>query len=129
MPLPAGPHALALQEHTKAGQEVASARSVLMASAERVLVAASPPAEPTEPQQAPRALQGPPGVGTAKPGQLGLGALDYDTRGDLQLSGTAKPGATVGLYADHHRIGEVHAGRTEAGSWCLGPWCPKARTD
>ena len=120
LPLPAGPHALTLQEHTASGQEVASAGSVLMAVPERGPPGALPPlAVLTGPQQPPRVLQGPPGAGATKPGQLGLGALDYDARGDLQLSGTAKPDTTVRLYADNHPIGEVHTGKD--GRWVLAP--------
>ena len=125
-PLPSGSHALTLQERTKAGQEVASAGSVLMAVPERGPAAAVPPlAVLTAPHQAPRVLQG---VGTAKPGQLGLGALDYDARGDLQLSGTAKPGATVACTPTITRSARCTPARTAAGCWSLGPWCPKART-
>ena len=91
-PLPPGPHALTLQEHTTAGQLLASEGSVLMSVPVPSPTAPLPPlAVLTAPQQAPRVLQGPVGEGTAKPGQLGLGALDYDAHGDLQMSGTAAP--------------------------------------
>ncbi len=83
----------------------------------------APPLPPlavlTAPQQAPRVLQGPPGEGTAKPGHLGLGALDYDTQGKLQMSGTAKPDTTVRLYSDNHPIGEARTDKS--GRWTLVP--------
>ncbi len=120
VPLPAGPHALTLQERTTAGQLLASEGSVLMSVPERGPAPPLPPlAVLTAPQQAPRVLQGPPGEGTAKPGHLGLGALDYDTQGKLQMSGTAKPDTTVRLYSDNHPIGEARTDKS--GRWTLVP--------
>ena len=119
-PLPPGPHALTLQEHTTAGQLLASEGSVLMSVPVPSPTAPLPPlAVLTAPQQAPRVLQGPVGEGTAKPGQLGLGALDYDAHGDLQMSGTAAPNSTVRLYSDNRLIGEVHTDKE--GRWTLLP--------
>jgi len=119
-PLPPGPHALTLREHTAAGQELASLGSVLMAVPEHGPAAPQPPlAVLTTPRAPPRMLQGPPGEGTAKPGQLGLGALDYDTRGEMQMSGTAAPDTTVRLYADNQPIGEAHTDKS--GHWSLAP--------
>ena len=119
-PLPPGPHALTLHERTAAGQLLASEGSVLMAVPMPSPTAPLPPlAVLTAPQQAPRLLQGPPGEGTAKPGQLGLGALDYDAHGDLTMSGTAAPNSTVRLYSDNRLIGEVHTDKE--GRWTLTP--------
>jgi hypothetical protein len=119
-PLPPGSHALTLREQTTAGQQFAGDGSVLMAVPEPSPAAPLPPlAVLTAPQQAPRVLQGLPGEGTAKPGQLGLGALDYDTHGDLRMSGTAAPNSTVRLYSDNHLIGEVHTDKE--GRWTLTP--------
>jgi nucleoid-associated protein YgaU len=119
-PLPPGPHALTLREHTAAGQELASLGSVLMAVPERGPAAPQPPlAVLTVPQLPPQVLQGPPGEGTAKPGHLGLGALNYDARGEMQMSGTAAPDTTVRLYADNQPIGEAHTDK--AGRWSLVP--------
>ena len=120
-PLIAGPHALTLREQTASGPEIASQGSVLMAVPERGPTAATQPplAVLTAPQQPPRVLQGPTGAGASKPGQLGLGALDYDEHGDLLLSGTAAPNATVRLYADNHPIGAAHTGKD--GRWSLVP--------
>ena len=119
-PLPPGPHALTLHERTAAGQTLASEGSVLMAVPMPSPTAPLPPlAVLTAPRQAPRLLQGPPGEGTAKPGQLGLGALDYDTHGDLTMSGTAAPNSTVRLYSDNRLIGEVHTDKE--GRWTLTP--------
>jgi hypothetical protein len=119
-PLPSGPHALTLHERTAAGQLLASEGSVLMAVPMPSPTAPLPPlAVLTAPQQAPRVLQGPPGGGTTKPGQLGLGALDYDAHGDLTMSGTAAPNSTVRLYSDNRLIGEVHTDKE--GRWTLTP--------
>jgi hypothetical protein len=119
-PLPPGPHALTLHERTAAGQLLASEGSVLMAVPLPSPAAPLPPlAVLTAPQQAPRVLQGPPGAGTARPGQLGLGALDYDAHGDLTMSGTAAPNSTVRLYSDNRLIGEVHTDKE--GRWTLTP--------
>ncbi len=115
-----GPHALTLNETTPSGPDVASAGSVLMAVPELGPAAPQPPlAVLTAPQQAPIVLQGPPGAGASKPGQLGLGALDYDARGDIRMSGTAAPDTTVRLYADNHPIGEARTGKD--GRWTLVP--------
>ncbi len=115
-----GSHALTLREHTASGPEIASEGSVLMSVPERGPAAPQPPlAVLTAPQAPPRLLQGPPGEGTAKPGQLGLGALEYDEHGDMRLSGTAAPDSTVRLYADNHPIGEAHTGKD--GRWSLVP--------
>jgi nucleoid-associated protein YgaU len=119
-PLPSGAHALTLQERTPAGEVVASQGSVLMAVPEPGPGAVQPPlAVLTAPQLPPRVLQGPPGEGTSKPGQLGLGALDYGARGDLQLSGTAAPDTIVRLYSDNQPVGEAHTGKD--GRWTLVP--------
>jgi nucleoid-associated protein YgaU len=119
-PLPPGAHVLTLREHTPAGQDLASVGSVEMAVPEQGPAAPQPPlAVLTSPQLPPRVLQGPPGEGNAKPGKLGLGALDYDARGDLQMSGTAAPDSTVRLYSDNHPIGEARTDKN--GRWSLDP--------
>ncbi len=119
-PLLPGPHALTLNESTASGPQVASSGSVLMAVPELGPAATQPPlAVLTAPQQAPVVLQGPPGAGASKPGQLGLGALDYDARGDIRMSGTAAPDTTVRLYADNRPIGEARTGKD--GRWTLAP--------
>lgn len=125
-PLPPGSHALTLREHTLGGQDVAGLSTVLMVVPERAEVAATPtqPAQQplavlTTPGQAPRVLQTPAGEPTAKPGQLGLGAVEYDAKGELRLSGTAPPGATLRVYEDNKPIGDVHA--SPEGSWTLVP--------
>lgn len=117
-PLPAGSHALTLLEHTKAGQDIPGQTSVTMVVPERNAPAATPLVVATSPSQPPTVLQGPPGT-AAKPGQLGLGAVEYDNKGELRLSGTAPPNTSVRLYADNHPIGEVHAG--PEGRWTLVP--------
>ena len=117
-PLPPGSHALTLLEQTKDGHGVASTGAVVMAVPQHGPTAAAPLVVATTPGQAPTVLQGPPGA-VAKPGKLGLGAVEYSDKGELRLSGTAPPGAPVQLYADNHPIGEVHAGPD--GRWSLVP--------
>jgi nucleoid-associated protein YgaU len=119
-PLPPGAHAVTLMERTASGRELPSKGSVVMVVPERGGPAASPPlVVATTPGQAPRVLQGPSGTRGATPGQLGLGAVEYDEKGDLRLSGTASPGTTVRLYADNHAIGEIQTGPD--GRWSLVP--------
>lgn len=118
-PLPPGAHALTLLEHTPGGHDVASTGSVVMEVPEHSPAATTPLVVATAPNQAPTVLQGPPGAGGSKPGQLGLGAVEYGDKGELRLSGTAPPGAPVRLYADNHPIGEVQAGPD--GRWSLVP--------
>jgi nucleoid-associated protein YgaU len=120
-PLPPGSHALTLLEHTPTGKDIPSEGSVVMVVPERG--PASAPASPplvvaTGPDQTPTVLQGPPGA-VAKPGHLGLGAVEYSNKGELRLSGTAPPNATVRLYADNHPIGEAHSGPD--GRWSFVP--------
>jgi nucleoid-associated protein YgaU len=120
-PLPPGSHTLALRELTQSGREIASEGSVLMMVPERQATAATQPPLTllTGPAQAPRVLQGPPGEGSARPGQLGLGAVDYGSVGEMRLSGTAHPGSALRLYADNKPIGEARADQT--GRWTLSP--------
>jgi len=152
-PLAAGPHTLTLDEHSGSGPDVLGQGSVLLAVPERgPAQAATParttnqtptanqaptatpgpapaPAQPalavlTAPSQPPRVLQGPPGTGTSKPGQLGIGVLDYSAAGDLRLSGTAAPNAAVRVYSDNSPIGDARTGAD--GHWSLTPGTPVA---
>jgi nucleoid-associated protein YgaU len=120
-PLSPGSHTVTLRELTQSGREVASEGSVLMTVPARGAAAATQPplALLTGPGQAPRVLQGPPGEGSARPGQLGLGAVDYGSVGEMRLSGTAHPGSALRLYADDKPIGEARADQT--GRWTLSP--------
>lgn len=118
-PLPPGSHTLALRELTQSGQEIASEGSVLMMVPERTAATQPPLALLTGPAQAPRVLQGPPGESSAGPGQLGLGAVDYGSVGEMRLSGTAHPGSALRLYADNKPIGEARA--DQSGRWTLSP--------
>ena len=117
-PLPPGSHALTLVERTKAGKDIPGQTSVTMVVPERNAPASTPLVVATGPSQPPTVLQGPPGT-TTKPGQLGLGAVEYDNKGELRLSGTAPPNTTLRLYADNHPIGEVHS--SPEGRWSLVP--------
>ena len=85
--------------------------SVPEAGGERALVVMS------EPGKASKVLQGP-GVASAS-GELVLETVDYDENGNLIISGRAKPGATVRIYAGANALGEAVSG--DDGRWELRP--------
>ena len=66
-----------------------------------------------------RVLQGP---ALARSGDLVLGALDYDDRGRLTLSGQARPGEAVRVYLNNAVLGDTTAGPD--GRWVLAPSLP-----
>lgn len=118
-PLAPGARELTLAERTPDGSEMKGDRSVLLsvpevavASAGPAPNAAPPLAVLTGPNAAPLVLTGPaqpPGTASAGRIPLALGAVEYDEHGEIRLSGTAPPGATVRLYVDNRPIGEVVA--------------------
>ncbi len=72
----------------------------------------------TGPGVAPLVLTGPgqaSGSASAGRSRLALGAAEYDERGEIGLSGTAPPGATVRLYVDNRPIGQAVA--NPSGQW------------
>ena len=71
----------------------------------------------SEPGKASKVLQGP-GVASVS-GDLVLETVDYDENGNLIISGRAKPGATVRVYAGADALGEAVAG--DDGRWELRP--------
>ena len=85
--------------------------SVPKAGNEQALVVMS------EPGKASKVLQGP-GVASTS-GELVLETVDYDENGNLIISGRAKPGATVRIYAGANALGEAVAG--DDGRWELRP--------
>lgn len=71
----------------------------------------------SEPGKASKVLQGP-GVASAS-GELVLETVDYDENGNLIISGRAKPGTTLRIYAGAYALGEAVAG--DDGRWELRP--------
>jgi nucleoid-associated protein YgaU len=55
----------------------------------------------------------------AHSGQLVLGAVDYDEKGRLTLTGQAPPGTTVRVYVDNQPAGDATAGFD--GRWTMQP--------
>jgi nucleoid-associated protein YgaU len=55
----------------------------------------------------------------ARSGALVLGAVDYDDKGRLTVSGKAPPGTVVRLYVDNQPVGEATAAAD--GSWLIQP--------
>ncbi len=116
-PLDPGSGELTLSARPPGGVEQAGQGSVVMS------VPAGPRAGPplavlVGPGES-RPLQVP---GTAQPGRLGLGALDYDQHGTARFAGTAPPGAHVRVYVDNRPAGEAVAGAD--GRWTLDPATP-----
>jgi hypothetical protein len=72
--------------------------------------------EPAEVLQTPGAA-GPASDGT--PPEVAVAAVDYDDAGEVALSGTAPPGATVQVYVDNDPIGRATA--DDGGRWTLNP--------
>ncbi len=56
----------------------------------------------------PTVLQRPSGRGLAS-GELGIDVIDYDGEGRVQVSGAARPGASLRLYVDNKAVGETTA--------------------
>jgi len=118
-PLPPGARQLTLGERLPDGTERQSSASVLLSVP---ATAATPPlAVATGPDSAPRVLAGPV---RARPGKLGLGAMDYGEHGDMRLAGQAPPGARVRVYADNKPVGTATTGPD--GRWTLAPRHPIA---
>ena len=128
-PLPPGARELSLAERAPDGSETKGDRSVLLVVPE-IAAAASGPAQSaapplavlTGPNAAPLVLTGPvPSPGSASAGhtRLAFGATEYDERGEMRLSGTAPPGATVRLYVDNKPIGQAAA--NPSGQWSFSP--------
>jgi hypothetical protein len=126
-PLPPGARELTLAERTQDGTQMKGDRSVLLVVPQTTAAVASPTgnAPPplavlTGPNVAPLVLTGPvqpPGAAPAAHEGLALGAAEYDDRGEIGLSGTAPPGATVRLYVDNHPLGDAVA--RPNGQWTL----------
>jgi hypothetical protein len=127
-PLPPGARELTLAERTPDGTEAKGDRSVLLVVPEGAGAAQNTPpplAVLTGPNVAPLMLMGPgqsPGAAPANRSQFALGAAEYDEHGEVRLSGTAPPGATVRLYVDNRPIGQAIA--NPDGQWAFSAGNP-----
>jgi nucleoid-associated protein YgaU len=113
-PIAPGARELTLAERTPDGSVTQGDHSVLLVVPDVATAGAAPPplAVLTGPNAAPRVLTGPgapAGAASAGHARLALGAAEYGEHGDMRLSGTAPPGATVRLYVDNHPIGDAVA--------------------
>ena len=119
--LPAGGRELTLSAREPDGKEVKGSESVVVmvpqgdtagpAAREPALALLLPQGD-----AAPRLLQAPP---SAKAGKLSLNTVDYDEKGEIRFSGSAKPSAPVRVYVDNRPVGETN---TDAGGhWTLTP--------
>ncbi|MBI4182566.1 MAG: LysM peptidoglycan-binding domain-containing protein [Proteobacteria bacterium] len=133
-PLAPGSRELSLRARTKDGGTVESADVVVVVVPEKkpAEVAAAPqPASPLAVQvaregtgpsrvlQRPETAEAPPAAAEGKEEALGVDTVDYDDRGNVALSGEAKPGAQVRVYVDNALLGEERADKS--GRWTLSP--------
>jgi nucleoid-associated protein YgaU len=118
-PLPPGARQLTLAErlpdHTERQGNAPVLLSVPRTAAAPALAVA------TAPDGAPQILTGP---APARPGKLGLGAVNYGEHGDVRLAGQAPPGTAVRVYVDNQPLGTATAGAD--GRWTLAPGHPIA---
>lgn len=113
-PLASGTHEITLSETLPNGQVVDGAQSAsidLPGDGKKVLTVVSGPGG-----SAVVTGQGP------KPGDLAMGAVDYDTHGHAIFSGTAPAGATVTVTLGGQVLGTAKA--DEAGNWHLSAPTP-----
>ncbi len=142
-PLAPGTREFTLAERAPDGSMTKSDRSVMLvvpqaAPAGAGAAQATPPplAVLTGPNAAPVVLTGPsqpPGTASAGHTPLALDAAEYDERGEMRLSGTAPPGATLRLYVDNQPVGQAVANPN--GLWTMsagatvGPGTHRLRLD
>jgi len=113
-PLAPGTHDITLSEVPPGGAEVAGNQTAVVSvpgNGGQVLTVLSGPNGSTV-----LTGQGP------QAGQLGLGAVDYDTNGHAIFSGTAPAGATVDLRLGNQEIGEAKA--DAQGRWHISAAVP-----
>ncbi len=114
-PVAPGTQQLTLAERNPDGTETAAPAPVILSTPNAAapsttrLAAVVPPTGPV------RVLQG----GSATPGHLGLGTLDYDEQGAIQFGGSAPPNAPVRVYVDNKPVGDARA--DASGAWTLRP--------
>lgn len=130
--LPPGGRELTLSARDPDGKEVKGAESVVVvvpqlqagagkdgAGSDARAAANGPPIALLLPpgDAVPRLLQAPPGAD--KTGKLSLSTVDYDEKGEIRFSGSAKPSAPVRVYVDNKPVGQTST--DAAGRWTLTP--------
>ncbi|TNE41728.1 MAG: LysM peptidoglycan-binding domain-containing protein [Alphaproteobacteria bacterium] len=129
-PLAAGSQTINLTAKNPDGQELESARMVIMnvpdckkpLSEREPAIAMLAPLAGAEGHTAggTKLLQVPPAKGDVSGAkELNLGAVDYDDKGALELSGKGQPGRHVQVYMDNQPVGTAEVG--EDGTWVLRP--------
>jgi nucleoid-associated protein YgaU len=128
--LPPGGRELTLSARDPNGKEVKGSESVVVvvpqlqagagkdgAGSDARAAANGPPIALLLPQgdAVPRLLQAPPD----KAGKLSLNTVDYDEKGEIRFSGSAKPSAPVRVYVDNKPVGQTST--DAAGRWTLTP--------
>lgn len=106
------------------GKDLAGADSVfLVVPAPPAQIAAAEPASPAVAVLLPRNAA-PPRVllGSAANRKLALDTVDYDEKGEIRFSGSAKADAPVRLYVDNRPIADTKAGTD--GQWSIVPTNP-----
>ncbi len=125
-PLGIGSRALSLRAVTPDGTEVASNEPVIMSVPERTAELGDDPARqpmvlkfPNDPDRPVQVLQRPDGDVDRRTYPITIDTLDYDTRGNVVIGGTAPAGGTVQVYLDNDLVGRVIA--DDKGGWTVRP--------
>ncbi|MEQ8666067.1 MAG: Ig-like domain-containing protein [Rhodospirillales bacterium] len=117
-PLTTGNRQLSLRSRDKDGNSIPSDQVVMILVPEaegednKALVVAAP----SDGSAGTQVLQKP---GSQVSIVLGVDAMDYDERGEINLSGTATPGSLLNIYIDNTYFGTAQA--NENGRWRLVP--------
>ncbi len=121
-----GGRELTLSARGANGKEIAGADSVfLVVPAPPAQVAAAEPASPAIAVLLPNTAA-PSRIlpGSATNRKLALNTVDYDDKGEIRFSGSAKPDAPVRLYVDNRPVADAKAGAD--GGWTIVPATPVA---
>jgi hypothetical protein len=127
-PLTAGQHELRVVQHIEGRAPVTSEQVVVaVVPATPSTAATSTRSEETlvmiaPPKGAATLIQPPSSSGVPRSGDLQLSTLDYDERGQVTVTGQARPGAPVRVYLDDKLVGEGAAGAD--GRWKVKPTAP-----
>ena len=120
LPLKEGSREISLRSKLGAAEEVEAASVVVVAvpacvpgqnTGEQAIAVLTPR------QGASRLLQMPEARQIDRPSGLSLNTVDYDEAGNLNMSGTAKPGSTVQVYVNNQPVGAPTA--DAQGRWTL----------
>lgn len=125
-PLGTGSRSLSLKAVTEDGTELASNEPVVMSVPERTAIPGDETPQqplvlkfPNDPNRPVQVLQRPDGVVDRGTYPITIDTLDYDTRGNVVIGGTAPAGGTVQVYLDNNLVGRVTA--DDNGNWTVRP--------